>query len=223
MALIRREQAGATVVLSFSRPPVNAFNAQLVQELAAMLQDVAADPPAGGLVLSGDGGVFSAGIDLKEAPGYSERQAARATADINRALRTLYALPTATVAAVDGHAIGGGFVMMLACDARIAADGPAKLALTQVRTSIAYPEVPLEIVAAELDPGLRRQLMLSGEAIAPAVALERGVIDELHTREELFARAVQLARSRAAAPSYAAVKVQLRRATLARLEAIAAG
>ncbi len=56
-------------------------------------------------------------------------------------------------------------------------------------------------------------MMLSGEAIDPALALARGVIDELRTPGALIERAVELARSRASAPSYASVKAQLRRET----------
>ena len=112
-------------------------------------------------------------------------------------LRTRHSLPIATVAAVDGQAITGAFVMMLVCDARTAGERPAKLALTQGRTSIADPLVALEIVAAELESGLRRQMMLSCEAIDPALALAWGVVDELRPSEALIERAIELAQVRA--------------------------
>jgi enoyl-CoA hydratase/carnithine racemase len=95
--------------------------------------------------------------------------------------------------------VGGAFVMMLACDARIASE-PVKLALSEVTAGIPCPACPLEIVNAEMEPGLRRHIVLSGDPIDPAQALERGIVDEVLPRGELVERAVELAQTRAAAP-----------------------
>jgi enoyl-CoA hydratase len=81
---------------------------------------------------------------------------------INRAITMLYGLPTATVAAVNGHTIGGAFVVMLACDTRIAADTGAKLGLTEVTAGIPYPACSMEVVKAEIEPSYRRHLVLTG-------------------------------------------------------------
>ena len=224
MTLIRVAWEQDTAVVSFARPPVNAFNLPLIEELHARLDELAVNLPAGGLVLSGEGDVFSAGIDFKEVPGYSEDQRVAVITHINAALARLYGLPTATVAAVNGHAIGGAFVMMLACDARLAADTPCKLGLTEVSAGIPYPACPMEVVRAEVEPAYRRHLVLSGELIDPHEARARGLIDEVVAREELLGRAVELARARAAAPAYAVVKEQLKRDALARmLEVLATG
>jgi enoyl-CoA hydratase len=141
---------------------------------------------------------------------------------INATITALYGLPTATVAAVNGHAIGGAFVVVLACDARLAADTDAKLGLTEVTAGIPYPACPMEVVKAEIEPSYRRHLVLTGEIFGPHVARARGLIDELVAPEELIQRAVVLARSRAAALSYGRVKQQLRGDTLARMREIIA-
>ena len=223
MALIRIEQRQDTTVIFFARPPANAFNLEFTEELHAQLDEIAARVPAGGVVVTGDGRTFSGGVDFKAVPGYTPDQRARMIGHINACITTLYGLPTATVAAVNGHAIGGAFVVMLGCDARLAADTDAKLGLTEVTAGIPYPACPMEVVKAELEPSYRRHLVLTGEIISPRVAHARGLIDELVAPHDLLQRSVEVARRRAAARSYGRVKQQLRRDTLARMGEIIAG
>jgi enoyl-CoA hydratase len=222
MALVVLEWDGDTAVLAFDRPPVNAFDLPLMDELCQRLAELEADVPRGGVVLSGEGGTFSAGVDFKEVPRYSGDERARMVNQINAAVTALYALPTATVAAVNGHAIGGGFVMALACDARLAADTPCKVGLTEVTAGLPYPACPMEVVRAEIEPGYRRHLVMSGDLIEPGAAHARDLIDEIVAPGELRHRAVELARKRAAAVSYALVKDQLKRETVARMREVVA-
>ncbi|MFI5365433.1 MAG: enoyl-CoA hydratase/isomerase family protein [Candidatus Binatia bacterium] len=222
MPLIRIESRQDTVVIFFARPPANAFNLELAEELQARLDELAAHVPGGGVVVTGEGPAFSGGVDFKAVPGYTPEQRARMIRHINAAITTLYGLPTATVAAVNGHAIGGAFVAMLACDARLAADTDAKLGLTEVTAGIPYPACPMEIVKAEIEPSYRRHLVLSGDIISPQVAHARGLIDELVAPQDLLQRAVELARTRAAARSYGRVKQQLKHDTLTRMREIIA-
>jgi enoyl-CoA hydratase len=222
MALIRIEQRQETTLVCFARPPANAFNLEFAEEFHARLDELAATVPAGGIVVTGDGRTFSGGVDFKAVPGYTPEQRARMIGHINAAMSTLYGLPTATVAAVNGHAIGGAFVVMLACDARLAADTDAKLGLTEVAAGIPYPACPMEVVKAEIEPSYRRHLVLTGQIISPRMAHAHGLIDELVAPHDLLQRAVELARTRAAARSYGRVKHQLKRDTLARMHEIIA-
>src|SRR5262249_15966899 len=166
-----------TAVIFFARPPANAFNLEFTEELHDQLDALAANVPAGGVVVTGEGRIFSGGVDFKAVPGYTAEQRARMLGHVNAALTALSGLPTATVAAVNGHAIGGAFVVMLACDVRLAADTDAKLGLTEVTAGIPYPACPMEVVKAEIEPNYRRHLGLSGETISPRTAHPHGVID----------------------------------------------
>lgn len=222
MTLIRIEPRGETTVVFFDHPPANAFNLEFTEAFHACVDVLAARLPAGGVVISGAGRTFSGGVDFKAVPGYTSEQRLRMIGHINAAITALYGLPTATVAAVNGHAIGGAFVVMLGCDVRLAADTDAKLGLTEVTAGIPYPACPMEIVKAEIEPSYRRHLVLTGDVINPRTAHARGLIDELVAPEDLLPRAIELARTRAAAPSYARVKAQLRADTLARMHAIMA-
>lgn len=222
MTLIRMERDGETAIVTFARPPANAFNLEFAADFQACLENLTAAPPGGGVVVTGGGRVFSGGVDFKAVPAYSADEKARMIGHINAAMTMLYSLPTATVAAVNGHAIGGACVVMLACDVRLAVDGDAKLGLTEVTAGIPYPAAPMEVVCEEIEPCYRRHLVLSGEVISPRTAHAHGLVDELVPAEDLLARAVELARSRAAAASYARVKEQLRRDVVNRMRTIVA-
>ena len=204
----------------FARPPVNAFNLSFVEELHRRLDELATNIPAGGVVVTGEGPAFSGGVDFKEVPGYTGERRGRMITHINQVITTLYGLPTATVAAVNGHAIGGAFVVMLACDTRIAADIEAKMGLTEVTAGIPYPACPMEVVKAEIEPAYRRHLVLTGQTIGPPTAQARGLIDELVAPRELLQRAVELAKIGAAPASYGPVKDQLKRDALSRMREI---
>lgn len=208
-----------TAVVALARPPVNALSHQLVEELQATWQELTDNPPYG-VVLTGSGSVFCAGVDVKELPQQSDDQRRAMVAGINAMITLLYGLPTATVAAVNGHAIGAGVVLVLACDTRFVADGDLRLGLTEVTAGVSYPAAPLEVVKAELDPTTRRRLVLTGELIDGHQALGAGLVDQRVAEADLIALAVAQARSLAGAPGYATVKRQLRGETLARMEAI---
>jgi enoyl-CoA hydratase len=217
---VKLESRSGTALVTFDRPPLNAFDLGFMDELHAALQQLAREPPSAGLVLSGAGPAFSAGVDFKLVPRYGPQDARAMLERVNSCVTLLYGLPTCTVAAVNGHAIGGGLIMALACDARLAADASMRLALTEITAGIPYPACPMEVLRGELEPSGRRRLVLSGEAVSAAQALELGLVDELVPPGELLDRAVELARSQAGAASYALVKQQLKGEALARMTAI---
>jgi len=210
----------STALLTFDRPPLNAFNLDFMRQLRDALEALANEPPSAGLVLTGAGRAFSAGVDFKEVPRYGPDEAAAMVEGVNACVTLLYGLPTCTVAAVNGHAIGGGLVMALACDARLAADTEMRLALTEVTAGIPYPACPMEVVRGELEPGARRRLVLTGDAVSAGEARDLGLVDDLVPQPQLIERALETARSRAAAASYRLVKQQLKGEALGRMTAI---
>jgi enoyl-CoA hydratase len=137
--------------------------------------------------------------------------------EINNVVRLLYTLPIPTVAALNGHALGGGLVLALACDWRLAAEADLRIGLTEVTAGVPYPAVAMEIVRAELTPAALRSLVLTGRVVAPQAAMTLGVVDELVSPEGLFSRALARARELAALPGYADVKRGLRAGVAARL------
>jgi len=220
MSVVDVSRSGKTAVVRFDRPPANAIDLTAVEEIADCFAALEADPPAGGVVITGTGGVFSAGVDFKAAPAYSAEDKRRMIAGINTTVARLYALPTATVAAVNGHAMGGGLVLAVACDFRLFTDGKSKLGLTEVAVGIPYPACPMAVLKAELPMPLCRDLTLSGRVFGPGEAQAMGIADALCPPDALLERAVEMAARMAAQPSYVTVKRQLRGAAAAAMRRI---
>ncbi|MDA0369427.1 MAG: enoyl-CoA hydratase/isomerase family protein [Proteobacteria bacterium] len=210
MTLVRLDRTGDAAVLTLDRAPVNAMNIAVLRALDEAAAALSADPPRGGLVLTGANGVFSAGADIKEVPLYDAGARADLTAAAQSAFSTLYHLPVPTVAALPGHAMGGGMVLALTCDRRLAVPGNYKLGLPEISVGIAFPPAAWTIVNAELDVTTKRRMVLDGQPIDPHAAHDLGIIDELVPAGEIIARALKIAAALAQAPGYAAVKAQLR-------------
>ena len=204
--------------LTLDIPPVNTLNMQAVEALAAHIKARPTDRP---LLLTGAGRSFCAGVDVKAYQSYSEAERAAFFAAITGMVAALCAVDAPVVAAMNGHAMGGGLVLVLCADYRIAADGEAKFGLTEAVAGVPFPKGPVEVVAAEIPAGLRRHMTLSS-AVVPAETLRRHfVIDEIVPSEALLNLARGRALSLDAQPAFAAVKAQTRGALRARLAALA--
>ncbi len=207
-------------IVAMQRPPANAIDIDLLEQLGQSLSELAQRADVAAMVLTGAGKAFSAGLDLKLVPTYSRAQQNELLRVLNQALYRLYALPISTVAAINGHAIAGGLVLALACDMRVAVDSGALFGLTEVRAGVPFPVAAMAIVKAELSAATARELVLGGKNHDPARAFKLGIVDELQPVGQVLARSKILARELAEAPrqSYSRIKRQLRREALAEIE-----
>jgi enoyl-CoA hydratase len=221
MVIARERSAEGPTLLRIERPPVNALDLGLIEELA---EAVGAELAAGvsALVLTGSGPAFSAGIDTKAAAAATPAELAASVQALNAMVSAIYSAPVPVVAAINGHALGGGLVIALACDVRVAAarDGYV-LALNEAEAGVAFPAGPLRVVQAALDPSVASELCLSSRRIGAEEALALHVVDELSEPEQLEQRALERAAEMASFGAYREVKRQLRAAAAADLRAIA--
>lgn len=216
----RIEISDGIAILSLDKPPVNAFDLRLVRDAEECLKGVEKDPNVRAVVITGKGKCFSAGLDLKTVPYYTPAKQRRMVEDLNRTVAWVYGFPLPTVAAVNGHAIAGGFILAIACDYRVGISASCKLGVTESRVGIPFPVSTMEVLRAELAPEVARRMTLAGRNMGPEQALASGVLDELRPAEQVLARAKEMALEFAALPreGYAKIKRQLREVTLARME-----
>lgn len=216
---IQTEIQDGTCLITLQHPPANALDSAFLEELDSCIADLSERADWRALVLTGTGNMFSAGVDLKQLPTLDLGGQDRLIGALNTLYTRLYALDRPVIAAINGHAVAGGMVLALSCDYRIAATGPARFGLTEVRVGVAFPVSALEIACAELDAHVARNWLMFGATVNAETALVQGAIDELVAPDALIARARQKAEDLKAIPpgGYAKVKAQLRAAALARM------
>ena len=217
---MRIEYADRIAVLCFDKPPVNAIDLQTLEDSEACLLAVEAIKDACALVITGTGTCFSAGLDLKTVPNYGWRDQCRMIQALNQAVARLYTFPIPTIAAINGHAIAGGFIVVLTCDYRIAVTQGCTLGLTEARAGIPFPYATMEVVKAELSSAVARRLTLVGRTIGSEEALALNVLDELQPPDMLLHRAREVAMDLGSMPrqAYARIKHQLRGEAIARIQ-----
>jgi len=213
------ERQDGICVLRMNRPPANAFDLDFAREFAEAFEAVLkTDSKA--LVVTGSGDFFSGGLDLKLVPSYSAEEQRAFLVLLNRMMGALYACPLPVVAAVNGHAIAGAFVLALCADYRIGPTGNGRFGLTEARAGIPFPAVPAVVVQAELSPPDVRYTTLYATNFGPDEAVVRGLLDELQPPDKVLERAIDVAKDLASMPAaaYARIKHQFRAKAIAEIE-----
>lgn len=178
MSALRIERDGDVLRITLSRPETrNAFDAELVSELSAAFVDVG---KARAVVLAGSGPSFCAGADIewmRASAGLSPEQNLAEANALRRMLETIDSCPAPVVAAVHGHAIGGGVGLVATSD----------VVLAHERTVFAFSEVKLGLVPAVISPfavrklgeGWARRYFLTGERFDASRAQQIGLVHEV--------------------------------------------
>lgn len=172
------DRDGSVRVLTLDRPPANAIDETLLSDLIAAVDAAAADDAVRAVVLTGAGSFFSGGFDF--AAPRRDAAAEQRIADLYREAHVkLLGLPKPTIAMVNGHAVAGGLVLVLACDYRLGRDGDYRIGLNEVAVGAAFPRAAFEVVRLRL-PHARASELILGAALYPSSqALRLGVVDEL--------------------------------------------
>lgn len=185
----------ATVILN--RPEIhNAFDDALIRRLTLEFQGLGQNPAVRVVVLAAEGKSFSAGADLnwmRRVADYDHNENVEDARALAGLMRTLFELRKPTVAAVQGSAFGGGVGLISSCDVVVAAE-TAKFALTEVKLGI-VPVAISPFVIQAMGPRHARRYMLSGERFDAATAREIGLVHEVRPREEVRARALEVAQA----------------------------
>jgi enoyl-CoA hydratase/carnithine racemase len=173
---VSRDPDAGLVVLTLDRPAVlNAIDSALLAALDAEVAGVAADPGVRAVVITGAGGAFCTGMDLKERAGFDDDALRAQRAAIVRLIAAVHELPCAVVAAVEGPAMGGGFELALACDL-IVAGRSAVFALPEVRVGIFPGGGSTQTLTWLVGPARARDVILAGRRLTAAEAEEWGIV-----------------------------------------------
>ncbi|MFY9396750.1 MAG: enoyl-CoA hydratase-related protein [Desulfomonilia bacterium] len=184
------DKQGKVAILTLNRPPQNAVSYAMLGEIEKAIDEVASDKDARVLVITGSGDKsFSAGMDVGDAVSHPE------VGEIGRALWTkIDRIEKPTIAAINGHALGGGCELALACHFRFMAQSE--------RAKIGCPELNLGIIPGwggtqRLTRLLGRtkalELMMLSKRLSPDEALAIGLVDGVYPPDQLMPKVMELA------------------------------
>jgi enoyl-CoA hydratase len=210
--MIELEQRGVVTILCMARGKGNALNLELVEALSDALDRLAGSAARAG-ILTGQGSVFGAGVDLPTLVEGGADYVRRFLPLLIRCFEQLATFPKPLVAAVNGHAIAGGAILMLACDQRLLARGTARVGLTEVLVGVEFPSWALELARFATPSQHFPTLVCTGRTWPPEEALARGLVDEVVAPEGLLERACAVAEELASIPpaTFTATKLAVRR------------
>jgi len=195
--LMRIERHGSVALLRIESGKVNAIGPAFVETLPKLLDGLG---DADAAVITGQGSVFSAGLDLPALIDLDQPAMYRFIEQFNALMLRLFELPIPLVAAVNGHAIAGGCVLALQADLRFAADRDARIGLNEAQLGIGLPAVVLETLRAQVPASSLAPIALEGRLFAPREALQLGLVHEVVAETDLLARALERAQALAALP-----------------------
>ncbi len=185
---------GEIAIVKIDRPDsLNAIDSATIDELDGCLRSLLQDEAVRSIILTGEGKIFVAGADISE---MKEKDPVDARAFARKGQALLFFIETMekpVIAAVNGHALGGGCELAMACDLRIASD----------RAHFGQPEVKLGLIPGWagtqrlprlVGPGKAKEMILTGDPIDAETALRIGLINSVVPHESLMESAVKVAR-----------------------------
>jgi enoyl-CoA hydratase len=192
---------------------VNALSHDVIGQLHKALDQADADATA--VCIVGNAKALSAGFDLSVMRGGADgvRQLVGAGGEL---LMRIYGHPQPTVVAVTGHALAAGALLVLACDTRVGAQGPAKIGLNEVAIGMTLPVFAVELARERLSKRYFTRATIEAELFSPEGALGAGYLDMVVPAEECERTAVDEARRLGELDrrAYAGTKQALRQATI---------
>ena len=191
MVTVTREH-GPVALIHLNRPPANSYNRAVLDDLNAAIDEVRWDPEIKGAVVVSDLApkFFCAGADIVNFKNSTQAERAMQNLHAHEVFRKMEQTPKVFVAAINGHALGGGLEIALACDFRFAAEGEYRLGLPEVTLGILPGNGGTQRLQRLIGRQRALDLMITGTQVNAARALDLGFVDKLFPAETLVEEAV---------------------------------
>jgi enoyl-CoA hydratase len=186
-------------VIRLDRPPANAIDLALAEDLHATITEASSRADVGAIVLWGGPKIFAAGADIKAMATWGPDEVRPSVDALGAACDLLEEIDTVSIAAINGHALGGGCELALACDLRYMARD----------ATIGQPEIAIGVIPGAggtqrlvrtIGPGRTRELVYFGRVVPGEEALSLGLAERLLPADEVLDHAVEDARRLARGP-----------------------
>lgn len=216
--MIETEVRDGVAILRMKHGKANALDAEfcrgLVEEFARL-----ESPPVSSAVLTGQGRIFCAGVDLiriaEEGPAYIRQF----LEEFHRFCQAIFAFPKPVVAAINGHAVAGGYILACMADRRLMARDGGRVGLPELLVGLPFPPGAMEILRFALPRRQFARMIYGGATFDPDLALDRGLIEEILDSDDLLPAAIAAAATLAEVghDTFRLTKKQLRQPALDRM------
>ena len=189
MGFVKLEKQGHVGIVTIDRQEaLNALNSQVLSDLDAVIDQVAADDEIYVMILTG------AGADIGEMKGFSSIDGKKFGVHGGGVFLKLENLSKPVIAAVNGFALGGGCELSMACDIRLASE-KARFGQPEVGLGITPGFSGTQRLPRRVGVAKAKELIFSGKQIGAEEAKRIGLVNEVYAAEELLNKAVEMAKS----------------------------
>ncbi len=182
--VLEHNKGTATVRLEFGK--VNAISSNVVDELLTALQNVRDDEETSAVVVTGTGSFFSFGLDVPQLLTFDRAQLTEYLHRFCRLKTELYLFPKPVIAAVNGHATGGGCMLVLPCDYRIMVAGKARISLNEINLGVPVFAGSVAMLQGLVGVRTAENILYDGSFLTPEQARMYGMVDEVAAPEDLM-------------------------------------
>jgi len=199
---VELEVEDAVGTIRLARPPMNALDAAMQDQLRAVAEEAATRADIRAVVVYGGEKVFAAGADIKEMQRMSYSDMLERGGLLQASFTAVARIPKPVVAAVTGYALGGGCELALCADIRIAAEN-AKFGQPEILLGLIPGAGGTQRLARLVGPSRAKELIFTGRQVRADEALRIGLADQVVPAEEVYSTARAWALRLAAGPAYA--------------------
>lgn len=169
----------------------NAMHLEMIEELHVAFQEAENDPSIEGVILTGNEGFFTSGLDLITLYQYDEAQMKMFWNKFIDLIRSLTAFSKPFVSAISGHSPAGGCVLAITADYRVMAEGDYIIGLNEVPVGIIVPYGIFDLYSFWIGRAQAYRYLLEGKLVKPQEASEIGLVDEIVPLNKIQSAAVR--------------------------------
>jgi enoyl-CoA hydratase len=185
---VNLEVDGGIGTIRLDRPPVNALNKQVQDEILVAATEATQRADVRAVILYGGPKSFAGGADIKEMADQSYADMAVRVRGLSASFNAVAGIPKPTVAAVTGYALGGGLELAMCCDRRIAGDN-VKLGQPEILLGIIPGAGGTQRLARLVGPSKAKDLVFTGRTVRAEEALSLGLVDEVVAPDDVYSAA----------------------------------
>ncbi|MGI9607073.1 MAG: crotonase/enoyl-CoA hydratase family protein [Acidimicrobiales bacterium] len=184
------EGSRATLLVRLDDGKANALSKELIAAISAAINDAAADPDLGAVVIAGREGRFSGGFDLGVMMSGDIAAMVDLVADGGDLVRNVFRSDVPIVAACTGHALAAGALLLLGCDVRVGATGDYKIGLNEVAIGMVLPAWGMTIAQERLSKRHLQRSVSNARIVDPDSAVDAGFLDVVVDQTAVVGRAI---------------------------------